>query len=81
MSASGTSWPLLVHPEPAGPVGGEEPGVSDAPAQPVHGLRLAQRPGEPDRGDNDENPEDDGGDAIADAGRNGRPAHHRERLA
>ncbi len=37
--------PVLVHPEPAPAVGGEEPGVADAARQPVDGVALAHEPG------------------------------------
>ena len=74
MSASGTSLPLLVHPEPGLAVGGEEPRVADAAAQLVDGLALAQHPGHGDGRHDHEGAEDDRGDPVAQRARNGDPS-------
>ena len=73
--------PVLVHPEPPRPVRRQEPRVPHPAPQLVHGPRLAQGPGERDGGQHHEDAEDRGGDPVAHAPGDGRPAHQRVRLA
>ena len=56
---------VLVHPEPAGAVGGKEPGIANAAGQPVDGIALPDDPGDGDRRSDYEDCEDDRGDAVA----------------
>ena len=57
---------VLVHPEPAGAVGSQEPGVANAALQAGDGIRLPERPRQRDRAHDDEDGEDDAGNAVAD---------------
>ena len=56
---------VLVHPEPAPAVGGQEPGVADAARQPVHRVALPEHPRHRDRGEDDERDEDHREHAVA----------------
>ena len=69
--------PLLVHPEPAPAVGGEEPGVAHAARQPVHGVALPHEPGDGKRRHDDQDGEEDGGGPVAERFR--RLRHGRSR--
>ena len=58
---------VLVQPEPARTVRREKPRVADAALQAGNGVRLSERPGEHERAQDDERPEHDRGDSIAQA--------------
>ena len=58
---------MLVHPEPAPAIGGEKPGVPNAPRQSVHGVTLADKPGHREGRRHDEHGIDSRRGAVAPA--------------